>query len=46
LAGTLLGATEKHHVAYGTSEQVVLGFRGPRNRALVLRQGATAGRDR
>jgi hypothetical protein len=33
----LLDAIEKHHAAYGTSERVVLGFRGPHNRALVLR---------
>jgi hypothetical protein len=32
----LLDAIEKHHAAYGTSERVVLGFRGPHNRALVL----------
>jgi hypothetical protein len=25
------------HAAYGASERVVLGFRGPHNRALVLR---------
>jgi hypothetical protein len=33
----LLDAIEKHHAAYGTSERVVLDFRGPHNRALVLR---------
>ena len=32
----LLEAIEKHHAAYGTSERVVLDFRGPHNRALVL----------
>ena len=33
----LLDAIEKHHAAYGTCERVVLSFRGPHNRALVLR---------
>ena len=33
----LLDAIEKHHAAYGTSERAILGFRGPHNRALVLR---------
>jgi hypothetical protein len=33
----LLDAIEKHHAASGTSERVVLDFRGPHNRALVLR---------
>ena len=33
----LLDAIEKHHAAFGTSERVVLDFRGPHNRALVLR---------
>jgi hypothetical protein len=32
----LLDAIEKHHAAYGTSERVILDFRGPHNRALVL----------
>ena len=32
----LLDAIEKHHTAYGTSERVILDFRGPHNRALVL----------
>ncbi|MGH3301809.1 MAG: hypothetical protein ACRDOK_09025 [Streptosporangiaceae bacterium] len=32
----LLDAIEKHHAAYGTSERVILDFRGPKNRALVL----------
>ncbi|MGH3254937.1 MAG: hypothetical protein ACRDOU_05920 [Streptosporangiaceae bacterium] len=36
----LLDAIEKHHAAYGTSERVVPGFRGPHNRALVLRPAA------
>src|SRR6266571_3334907 len=33
----LLDAIEKHHAACGTSERVILDFRGPHNRALVLR---------
>ena len=33
----LLDAIEEHHAAYGTCERVVLDFRGPHNRALVLR---------
>ena len=33
----LLDAIEKHHAAYGPCERVVLDFRGPHNRALVLR---------
>jgi hypothetical protein len=32
----LLDAIEKHHAGYGTSERVVLDFRGPHNHALVL----------
>ena len=36
----LLDAIEKHHAAYGTCERVVLSFRGPHNRALVLRPAA------
>ena len=38
----LLDAIEKHHAAYGTSERVVLDFRGPHNRALVLRPASSA----
>jgi hypothetical protein len=32
----LLGAIEKHHARYGPSERVILNFKGPHNRALVL----------
>ncbi len=32
----LLDAIERYHAAHGTSERVILGFRGPHNRALVL----------
>ena len=38
----LLDAIENHHAAYGTCERAVLGFRGPHNRALVLRPAAAA----
>jgi hypothetical protein len=38
-SGSLRGAGfgASHHAAYGTSERVVLDFRGPHNRALLLR---------
>jgi hypothetical protein len=39
----LLDAIEKHHARYGTSERVILNFRGPHNRALVLLPGSSAG---
>jgi hypothetical protein len=39
----LLDAIDKHHAAYGTFERVVLDFRGPHNRALVLRPGGFRG---
>ncbi len=32
----LLDAIEKQHAGHGTSERVILSFRGPQNRALVL----------
>ncbi len=32
----LLDAIEEHHSVYGPSERVILDFRGPQNRALVL----------
>jgi hypothetical protein len=32
----LLAAVEHHHAAYGASERVILDFKGPHNRALVL----------
>ena len=32
----LLDAIEQHHAACGPSERVILNFRGPHNRALVL----------
>lgn len=35
----LLAAIETHHAAYGTSERVILDFKGPHNRALVLLPG-------
>jgi len=36
----LLDAIEKYHAAHGVSERVVLDFRGPHNRALVLQPAA------
>ncbi|HEY2551940.1 MAG TPA: hypothetical protein VGI64_15320 [Streptosporangiaceae bacterium] len=35
----LLDAIERHHAAYGTCQRVILSFRGPHNRALVLLPG-------
>ena len=32
----LLAAIEEHHAAYGASERVILDFKGPHNRAVVL----------
>ena len=40
----LLEAIEKHHAVYGTCERVVLDFRGPHNRALVLRPASSSSR--
>jgi hypothetical protein len=39
----LLDAIEKHHAEHGTSERVILNFRGPHNRALVLLPASPAG---
>jgi hypothetical protein len=38
----LLDAIEKHHAGHGTSERVILNFRGPHNRALVLLPASSA----
>jgi hypothetical protein len=37
----LLDAIEQFHAAYGSSERVILDFRGPQNRALLLRPALT-----
>jgi hypothetical protein len=39
----LLDAIENHHAAYGTSQRVILNFRGPHNRALVLLPASSTG---
>jgi hypothetical protein len=39
----LLDAIERHHARYGTSERVMLNFRGPHNRALVLLPASSEG---
>jgi hypothetical protein len=41
----LLDAIENHHAAYGTSERVILNFRGPHNRALVLLPASSGSSD-
>jgi hypothetical protein len=41
----LLAAIEKHHAGYGTTDRVILNFRGPHNRALVLWPATSAGDD-